>query len=92
MPILHTLAFPPRNHEYVQGEFREPDIRDPWSGPRTYAEDFYSGGDRPLRHDQILDAHHIEDQEEEEYDAEPIDEDEDEGIAILSLSFGGLRN
>lgn len=25
-----------------------PDIRDPWEGPRTFAEDFYAGGDRPL--------------------------------------------
>lgn len=26
--------------------FQQPvDIPDPWSGPKTYAEDFYSGGD-----------------------------------------------
>ena len=30
----------------------EVDIEDPWQGPRTYAEDFYAGGDVP---DSVLD-------------------------------------
>ncbi|TBU23796.1 hypothetical protein BD311DRAFT_767691 [Dichomitus squalens] len=34
--------FPPR---IAEGE--EIDIQDPWQGPSTYAEDFYSGGDMP---------------------------------------------
>jgi hypothetical protein len=34
-------GFPPREDESPP----PPDISDPWVGPSTYAEDFYSGGD-----------------------------------------------
>lgn len=35
------------------------EIPDPWVGPKTYAEDFYSGGDvRPLQN-VALDPHRI---------------------------------
>ena len=35
-----ALDFPPKR---VAGQ--SPDLADPWAGPSTYAEDFYSGGD-----------------------------------------------
>ena len=41
VPIT-SAAFPPRTRER-----EEIDIQDPWQGPSTYAEDFYSGGDMP---------------------------------------------
>ncbi|EPQ55066.1 hypothetical protein GLOTRDRAFT_138766 [Gloeophyllum trabeum ATCC 11539] len=48
---------PPKRNEYQdlyddlyelseEDEADGPDVPDPWEGPRTYAEDFYSGGDR----------------------------------------------
>jgi hypothetical protein len=41
-PDCIALDFPPRNAEE---ERQLPDISDPWKGPQTFAEDFYSGGD-----------------------------------------------
>ncbi|KAJ2967295.1 hypothetical protein NUW54_g13543 [Trametes sanguinea] len=44
--------FPPR------AERKEPvDIDDPWRGPATYAEDFYSGGDLPASSAKHGDPH-----------------------------------
>ncbi|PPR02131.1 hypothetical protein CVT26_008822 [Gymnopilus dilepis] len=65
-PVEADTSFPPRrslsptspthhHHQPVQ-------IPDPWSGPRQYAEDFYSGGDniRASPGGEILmDAHHL---------------------------------
>jgi hypothetical protein len=40
------LAFPPHAvAAHVLGAEDSVEIRDPWSGPKTYAEDYYSGGD-----------------------------------------------
>jgi len=35
------------------------ELRDPWSGPRAYAEDYYSGGDVPMDPDSHHDANQI---------------------------------
>ena len=44
--LTKLLAFPPRQDEDPKHD--EIAIQDPWIGPATYAEDFYSNGDRPL--------------------------------------------
>ncbi|KAI1784350.1 hypothetical protein LXA43DRAFT_225677 [Ganoderma leucocontextum] len=41
----HALPTEDENDEPVGESGPPPDVHDPWEGPRTYAEDFYSGGD-----------------------------------------------
>ncbi|KAM5542871.1 hypothetical protein V8D89_003255 [Ganoderma adspersum] len=41
----HVLPTEDENDELVDDFAQPPDVHDPWQGPRTYAEDFYSGGD-----------------------------------------------
>lgn len=82
------IAFPPNTHKRAAEVAEEPDIRDPWSGPQTYAEDFYSGGDRPLRHGHPVDAHHIEDGEEE-VDGEDEEGDGEEDMDEDAVDDGG---
>lgn len=41
--MRHFLAFPPRADSLNAEQPIE--IRDPWSGPRIFAEDYYSGGE-----------------------------------------------
>ncbi|ESK97309.1 hypothetical protein Moror_17740 [Moniliophthora roreri MCA 2997] len=41
-PSEENTAFPPLKDPF---NAQPVDIRDPWAGPHTYAEDFYSGGD-----------------------------------------------
>ena len=40
-PSVDDSSFP----ELADDSGQPPDVHDPWEGPRTYAEDFYSGGD-----------------------------------------------
>lgn len=42
-----ALEFPPREGSDTKSP-PPVDIVDPWEGPSTYAEDFYSGGDVPF--------------------------------------------
>ncbi|EAU91588.2 hypothetical protein CC1G_11820 [Coprinopsis cinerea okayama7 len=44
-PLEDDTSFPPHKEVAEQHDFT---IRDPWSGPRMFAEDFYSGGDRAI--------------------------------------------
>jgi len=53
-----NIAFPPSRPSARQDA--APEIKDPWEGPRTYAEDFYSGGDMPLVRGSRLDPHNLE--------------------------------
>jgi len=54
----HFAAFPLIQAEETPEE-QSISIRDPWSGPQTYAEDFYSGGDIRLPLDSRLDVNHL---------------------------------
>ncbi|CAA7258991.1 unnamed protein product [Cyclocybe aegerita] len=86
-PQEEDTSFPPRS---VLGQPRPVEIHDPWSGPRTYAEDFYSGGDLRLPLGSQVDPSHlgpmddeymvesIEEQQQhirEEEEIQPFDED-----------------
>ena len=45
-----------------QLDVEEPvDLGDPWSGPKTYAADLYTGGDLPQRALEGANAHILED-------------------------------
>ncbi|KAG6857201.1 hypothetical protein H0H87_008267 [Tephrocybe sp. NHM501043] len=44
-PLDNDTSFPPHNDVVSLQLEKQIEIRDPWSGPKTYAEDFYSGGD-----------------------------------------------
>lgn len=46
--------FPPK--EYSETRSSPADLADPWEGPSTYAEDFYSGGEVPT---SATDAHNL---------------------------------
>lgn len=63
------LAFPPRTLDTNDVQNQDAEIRDPWSGARTYAEDFYSGGDGPLVRGHALDPHVIEDSEDSDHES-----------------------
>ena len=70
-PFIHfRKAFPPQAHLSPEQLPRHLEIPDPWSGPRTYAEDFYSGGDVILLPGQKVDPSHLG-----PIDEDPIDED-----------------
>ncbi|KAF6760229.1 hypothetical protein DFP72DRAFT_1166473 [Ephemerocybe angulata] len=69
-PLDVDTSFPPRHNQSPAAEIRKPDIQDPWSGARTYAEDFYAGGDRPLQHAKYLNADHLEEGHGEGSDVE----------------------
>ncbi|KAK7045545.1 hypothetical protein VNI00_007377 [Paramarasmius palmivorus] len=53
-PLDENTAFPPQHTEDAH-DTQPVDIRDPWVGPQTYAEDFYSGGDLQSDMDGPLD-------------------------------------
>lgn len=76
--------FPPRNQDTRDDDV---DISDPWEGPRTFAEDFYSGGE--LRDDpSILTPSHItprltpqsQGQKSQEPEIISIDDSDDEEV------------
>ncbi|KAI0057871.1 hypothetical protein BV25DRAFT_1862761 [Artomyces pyxidatus] len=46
--------FPPLSKSPLS---RTPEVADPWDGPRTYAEDFYSGGDRISPGPEVTPSH-----------------------------------
>ncbi|KAL7277844.1 hypothetical protein ACG7TL_008790 [Trametes sanguinea] len=78
--LTSGIAFPPR------AERKEPvDIDDPWRGPATYAEDFYSGGDLPGSSVKSGDPHVLpnegDDQESEQ--AEEKEQPEDRTRAVV---------
>jgi hypothetical protein len=54
-PLTLLEAFPP--HHLIE-EDQPVSIRDPWAGPQTYAEDYYSGGDSFLK-PAISDPHFL---------------------------------
>jgi len=71
-PFIHfRIAFPPQAHLSPEQLLRHLEIPDPWSGPRTYAEDFYSGGDVVLLPGQKVDPSRLG----------PIDEDFNEELS-----------
>ncbi len=53
--LTECIAFPPH---FGDTQTRI-EIRDPWLGPRTYAEDYYSGGPVLPLPGTVLDAHHL---------------------------------
>ncbi|KAG6902377.1 hypothetical protein C0995_000939 [Termitomyces sp. Mi166 len=59
-PLSEDTSFPPKIAEDNYFQSHQPiNIPDPWTGPKTYAEDFYSGGDvRPLQNG-TLDPHRL---------------------------------
>lgn len=57
---------------------------DEWEGPRTYAEDFYAGGDLPVGSNVGSNAHLLPSELERVQAVEVVDEEENEG-AILSV-------
>ncbi|KAG6920187.1 hypothetical protein DXG01_004956 [Tephrocybe rancida] len=63
-PLTEDTSFPPRIALDEQFTFDHPvEILDHWAGPKTYAEDYYSGGDlRPTQNG--LDPHRLGDNDE----------------------------
>lgn len=58
--IFFIIAFPPLGDITDTSQANYPlEIRDPWSGPRAYAEDYYSGGDIRLQPDSQLNVDHL---------------------------------
>jgi len=57
--FFYCIAFPPQTSPSPRQPQRPVEIPDPWSGPRTYAEDFYSGGDVILPRGQKVDPSHL---------------------------------
>ena len=53
--LIEHAAFPPHSSD----KQTRIEIRDPWLGPRTYAEDFYSGGPVLPSPGAALTAHHL---------------------------------
>ncbi|KAJ3506665.1 hypothetical protein NLJ89_g6745 [Agrocybe chaxingu] len=69
-PEEADTSFPPRS---ILSQQRPVEIHDPWSGPRTYAEDFYSGGDLRLPLGSQIDPNHLGPMDDE-YMVESIEE------------------
>ena len=71
------IAFPPQPCLSPEQPGRHVEIPDPWSGPRTYAEDFYSGGDVVLLPGQKVDPSHLGPTDEDFVEDLPSREAED---------------
>ncbi|KAJ2922678.1 hypothetical protein H1R20_g14409, partial [Candolleomyces eurysporus] len=82
-PLEEDTSFPPKQKRLPDEWVRSPEIPDPWSGPRTYAEDYYSGGDAPLLRQQGLDAHHLGENDIQPSLVEEKDENMDAESAFL---------
>ena len=74
--------FPPRTQQSAE---RDVDLSDPWDGPRTFAEDFYSGGE--LRGDSSkLTPSHLTPRLTPQFQAEaPQAHKESEGPEVISI-------
>ncbi|KAH6913943.1 hypothetical protein BKA70DRAFT_1259930 [Coprinopsis sp. MPI-PUGE-AT-0042] len=75
-PLADDTSFPPRQEEGPSHD--EVAIPDPWVGPETYAEDFYSSGDAAIAHGSHLQPD-ILGEEQEGHNLAPymsVDEDE----------------
>lgn len=56
---------------------RPVDIADPWKGPETFTEDYYSGGDVPPHAPQLGNAHLLP----TEAVSDDFQQDEEQGLA-----------
>ncbi|KAH9485489.1 hypothetical protein JR316_0002397 [Psilocybe cubensis] len=57
-PPQNDTSFPPKSFTNPDQD-RHIELPDRWEGPRTYAEDYYSGGDIRIPTGAKLDAHHL---------------------------------
>ncbi|KAH0588784.1 hypothetical protein H2248_004585 [Termitomyces sp. 'cryptogamus'] len=64
-PPSRDTSFPPKITEDNHFQLHQPiEIPDPWAGPKTYAQDFYSGGDVRSLQKTTLDPHQLGDNDE----------------------------
>ncbi|KAG6878184.1 hypothetical protein C0993_010945 [Termitomyces sp. T159_Od127] len=95
-PLSEDTSFPPKITEdnHLSLTLQQPiEIPDPWVGPKTYAEDFYSGGDvRPLQNG-VLDPHRLgADDQSDIMAAIPQHELEAEAQPLTDVDAGDLSS
>ncbi|KAF9461548.1 hypothetical protein BDZ94DRAFT_1299219 [Collybia nuda] len=83
-PITEDTSFPPYEASSISMNIEVPvEIRDVWHGPKTYAEDFYSGGDAHLKPE--IGAHYLgtDDQQVNTSTPKPADMESEYGDVIM---------
>ncbi|KAG6837074.1 hypothetical protein H0H93_015342 [Arthromyces matolae] len=64
-PLTEDTSFPPKPTSDDGAESHQPlEIPDLWVGPRMFAQDFYSGGDVHIDQNDMLDPHHLGDNDD----------------------------
>ncbi|KAF9485979.1 hypothetical protein BDN70DRAFT_988313 [Pholiota conissans] len=73
-PISNDTSFPPNRNSSPAEQQRDVEISDPWTGPRQYAEDFYSGGSFNLTPGSRVNPDHLGPQDSQYIDVDAEEE------------------
>ncbi|KAF8070753.1 hypothetical protein FPV67DRAFT_1042057 [Lyophyllum atratum] len=86
-PLDDDTSFPP--HAIVPDVPEPVEIPDPWSGPQTYAEDYYSGGDIREKPDELT-ADHLGAGDEDKAPTKHVGQPED--TDVIDVDVGDIDN